>query len=98
MSIRHLVLMRFHEGTDAVAIQALADGLRALPDKIPAIAAYQVGPDIGLADGNWDFAVSADFETVDDFHSYRAHPDHVAVIDELIQPHVAQRIAVQFDT
>ncbi|MEO6989143.1 MAG: Dabb family protein [Aquihabitans sp.] len=98
MSIRHLVLMQFHEGTEPAAIQALADGLRALPDQIPAIADYKVGPDIGLADDNWDFAVSADFESVDDFHTYRSHPDHVAVIRELIQPHVAKRLAVQFDT
>lgn len=98
MPIRHIVLMKFHEGTEPAAVQALADGLRGLPERIPVIAAYQVGPDIGLADDNWDFAVSADFESVDDFHAYRTHPDHVAVIRELIQPHVAKRLAVQFDT
>lgn len=89
--------MQFHEGTDPAAIQALADGLRSLPERIPAIADYKVGPDIDLADDNWDFAVSADFESVDDFHTYRSHPDHVTVIRELIQPHVAKRLAVQFD-
>ena len=97
MSIRHLVLMQFHEGTDPAAIQALVDGLRALPEQISVIADYKVGPDIGLADDNWDFAVTADFESVDDFHTYRTHPAHVAVIRELIAPHVAKRLAVQFD-
>jgi hypothetical protein len=98
MAIRHIVVMRFHEGTTAEAVQALTDGLRALPAIIPEIVDYKVGPDLDLADDSWDFAVSADFDGVDDFRTYRSHPAHVKVIEELIAPHVAMRHAVQFDT
>lgn len=98
MSIRHVVLMQFHEGTDPATVQALTDGLRALPERIPELVDYRVGPDLDLAEGSWDFAVSADFASVDDFRTYRDHPDHQAVIRDLIAPHVATRASVQFDT
>jgi hypothetical protein len=98
MAIRHVVLMKFREGTTPEAVQALTDGLRALPDMIPELVDYKVGPDLDLADDSWDFAVSADFASVDDFRTYREHPRHVAVIQELIAPHVETRHAVQFDT
>lgn len=98
MAIRHVVVMKFRDGTPPEAIQALTDGLRALPDLIPEIVDYRVGPDLDLADDSWDFAVSADFESVDDFRTYRSHPEHVAVIEQRIAPHVETRHAVQFDT
>lgn len=98
MSIRHLVLLRFDGGTDAVQIQALADGLRRLPSLIPEIVDYHLGPDLSLADTTWDFGICADFASVDDFATYRDHPDHQAVIAELVGPIVADHAAVQFDT
>lgn len=97
MAVRHVVLMKFREGTPPEAVQALADGLRALPAVIPELVDYRVGPDLDLADDSWDFAVTADFESVDDFRTYREHPDHQAVIRDLIAPHVEVRHAVQFD-
>lgn len=97
MAIRHLVLLRFHDDTDPAAVQALADGLRRLPALIPAIADYHVGPDLSLSDTTWDFGISADFESVDDFHTYRDHPEHQAVIRDLVSPIVEARSAVQFD-
>lgn len=98
MGLRHVVCFRFHPGTSPEAIDALAAGLRALPATIPEIDAYLVGPDLGIADTSWDFAVSGDFADADAFATYRAHPDHVAVIAELIEPICAERVAVQFAT
>lgn len=98
MAIRHVVLMKFREGTSPEAVTALTEGLRALPALIPELVDYKVGPDLDLAEDSWDFAVSADFASVDDFRTYREHPEHVAVIQELIAPHVETRHAVQFAT
>ncbi|MCB0976018.1 MAG: Dabb family protein [Acidimicrobiales bacterium] len=98
MAIRHIVVMKFREGTTPDAVQALADALRGLPAVIPEIVDYRVGPDLGLADDSWDFAVSADFDDVDGFRTYREHPDHLAIIRDLIAPHVESRHSVQFDT
>lgn len=98
MSLRHVVLMRFHPDTPAESVDALAAALRALPDTIAEIDDYRVGPDLRIADGNWDFAVSGDFASPEAFRTYRSHPDHVAVIREHIEPIVAERLAVQFGT
>lgn len=97
MAIQHVVLFRFAEGTDPSAVDALATGLRRLPGLIPQVATYAVGPDIGLTDDAWDFAVSARFASVDDFLTYRNHPEHRAVVTDLIEPITAERRAVQFE-
>jgi hypothetical protein len=97
MAVQHVVLFRFHEGTDPAAVDALATALRRLPGLIPQVATYAVGPDLGISEGSWDFGVSARFASVDDFHTYRTHPEHQAVITELVQPITAERRSVQFE-
>ena len=98
MALRHVVLMRFRAGTSPETVRALTDALRSLPPLIPEIVDYRVGPDLDLDAGTWDFAVTADFDSVSDFRTYRTHPVHLDVIRELIEPHVELRNAVQFET
>jgi hypothetical protein len=97
MPIQHVVLFRFHDDTDPSAVDDLTDGLRRLPGLIPQIASYVVGPDLGVSEGSWDFGLAARFASVADFETYRAHPEHQAVVDELVQPIVAERRSVQFE-
>lgn len=97
MPIQHVVMFRFHEDTDPTAVDALATGLRRLPGLIPQIATYVVGPDLGLTDGSWDFALSARFASAADFETYRSHPEHQAVLTDLLQPITAERRSVQFE-
>ncbi len=96
MSLRHLVLLRFHEGTEPAQIEAVTAALRTLPGQIPELVAYHVGPDLGLADGNWEFGIAADFANAAHYATYRDHPAHQAVIHDLIAPLVAARAAVQY--
>jgi hypothetical protein len=98
MSLRHVVCFRFTSGTTSEQVTALADGLRELPGLIPEIAAYRVGPDLGINDATWDFSVTADFASVEDFLVYRDHPDHQARIEALVLPITEERVAVQFAT
>ncbi|MGI8756320.1 MAG: Dabb family protein [Acidimicrobiales bacterium] len=95
MTIRHVVCFRFVEGTTTEQVVAMAEGLRTLPGRIPEIAAYSVGPDLGLADDTWDFAVCADFATTADYDTYRGHPEHQERIRTLVRPILAERAAVQ---
>lgn len=95
MALRHLVCIRFRPDTPAAAITAMQRGLERLPSIIPEIVDYRVGPDLGVADTSWDFGLSADFASVADFEAYRAHPDHQAVLRDLIEPIAEQRISVQ---
>jgi hypothetical protein len=95
--IRHVVMFRFKDGTSPAAVTAIAEGLGGLPAAIPEIAEYRFGSDIGVNDGNFDFAVVADFADTADYLVYRDHPLHQALIRERIAPHVDARAAVQFD-
>jgi stress responsive alpha/beta barrel protein len=95
MAVRHVVMFRFASGTTEEQRARIVEELRRLPAAIPEIAAYTVGTDAGLAEGNWDFAVVGDFASVEDWQVYRDHPAHQAVIIDHIRPVVAERAATQ---
>ena len=95
--IRHVVLFRWVPEATSAQVDALSEALAELPGQIPQIRAYHFGPDLGAAAGNWDYAVTADFDSRDDHAVYRDHPAHVALIEEHIVPIRADRAAVQFD-
>jgi hypothetical protein len=96
--IRHMVLFRWSEGVDAAHVEATQVALSQLPSAIPQIAHYSYGPDLGLAPTTLDFGITALFASLDDFVTYRDHPDHQAFIQTFIAPFVAERLAVQFET
>lgn len=93
---RHVVLFTWAEGATAEQRATVATELRKLPEVITEIRAYVVGADAGVNPGNHDFAVVADFDSVDDYVVYRDHPTHQAVIAEHIKPILASRAAVQY--
>ena len=95
--LRHVVCLTFRDGTDPAEVAALRDALAELPGRIPDIRAYAFGTDVGLATGNADFAVVADFDDEAGWRAYMEHPDHVRVREELVAPIVAERSAVQFE-
>lgn len=70
----------------------------ALPAQVPQVRQYVHGTDVGVAEGNFDYVVVADFDQVEDWRAYRDHPAHVLLVEELITPHVADRAAVQYQT
>jgi len=94
---RHVVLFTWNDTVDDEHLAAIKAGLATLPGLIPEIAAYGFGADAGVNEGNFDFAVVADFASVDDYLVYRDHPDHKRVVAELIVPNIAERSAVQFE-
>jgi len=94
--IQHVVLITFTpEATDRQK-QELVDGLEALPGLIPEIVSYHVGIDLGLAEGNAGVGVVAQFGSEQGWATYRDHPEHRRVIDDLIAPIRASRSAIQF--
>ena len=96
--IRHVVMFRWKDEVSADHAAHTAAALRALPAAIPELVGYHVGPDLGVSDGNYDFAVVAEVNTVEDYYAYRDHPQHQAVVKEFIAPHIAARTAVQFSS
>jgi ABC-type sulfate transport system substrate-binding protein len=95
--IRHVVLLTWTAEATGEQKQAMADELRALPPKMTGMAAYHVGPDARIVDGNADFAIVADFDDAASYLAYREHPDHRAVIEQFVLPIAAQRVSVQYE-
>ena len=94
---RHIVLLRFVDGTSAEQIAAVRDELSRLPGVIGEIRHYEIGIDKGLADGNASITVVGDFDSPEDYLVYANHPAHLALIAEQIKPILAQRSAIQYD-
>jgi hypothetical protein len=95
--IRHVVLLKWNDEVDEAHIDAAGVTLSKLPGCIPQILDYQHGRDLGVADGNFDYAVTGVFASVDDFVAYRDHPDHQSFVNTYLVGHVNERRAVQFE-
>ena len=93
--IRHTVVFRFAGGTPAERVQAIREALMSLPDRVPEVRSFSCGGDLGLRDGNADFAVVAEFDDEDGWRAYQEHPEHQRIIRELIAPVTEQRLAAQ---
>jgi hypothetical protein len=95
---RHVVMFRWADHVGADHVDRVRDAFDALPAQVPQIRRYVHGADAGFAEGNFDYVVVADFDRVDDWRTYRDHPAHLLLIEELIKGHVAERAAVQYHT
>jgi len=95
--VRHVVLFRWRAGVTDAQVESVAQALHALRGKVPEIRDYRFGADIGVNDGNHDYAVVADFDSIDDYVTYRDHPDHRAVVADVIAPLLDSRVAVQYE-
>ncbi|MEZ0074066.1 Dabb family protein [Planotetraspora sp. GP83] len=93
---RHIVLLQWTEDATEAQKAEVAKRLRELPAAIPELRNYAVGPDAGINEGNFGFAVVADFDSVEDYLVYRDHPVHRAVIAEFIAPILTNRVAAQY--
>ncbi|MEZ5139907.1 MAG: Dabb family protein [Acidimicrobiales bacterium] len=95
MTVRHVVVFRFHPGTPPEPIEALRAALAELGPSLAAVQTYDVGSDLGVNDASWDFAVSATFADADGYLAYRDDPEHQRIIRELVAPITAERASVQ---
>jgi hypothetical protein len=95
--LRHVVCLTVRAGTPDAAVADLVAALRTLPGLIPEIRRYDVGADLGLADGNADIVILAEFDDADAWRRYQAHPAHTRVITELVRPIVEHRLASQVE-
>jgi hypothetical protein len=97
MPVRHVVMFRFVDGTTDQQVQALSDGLDRMPVVVGRMHDYRHGRDVGINEGTYDYVVVGDFATVDDYLTYRDHPDHRALIRDLVRPIVGERASIQFE-
>lgn len=89
-------MFKWNDDVTDADIDAASAGLSGLPALIPEIKAYHHGRDAGISDGNFDYVVVGDFDSPTGYETYRDHPDHVKVVNELFAGKVADRSAVQY--
>lgn len=95
--IRHVVLFTWTEDMTDELERQLAAELNALAPTLPGVRSYHAGPDAGLVEGNFDFAVVGDFNDAAAYVAYRDHPAHQDIIGRLSRPNTASRASVQYE-
>lgn len=94
--IRHVVTLTLRPDTTEDQRTALKEGLDELAATIPTIVEYRHGPDLGLAEGNADWVIVADFEDEEGWRAYAQDPRHLEFIVEVLFPMLASRSASQY--
>jgi Stress responsive A/B Barrel Domain len=95
--IRHVALFTWDdEMTEETELQFAAE-LTALAPKLAGLRSYHAGPDAGIIEGNYDFAVVADFDDAQSYLAYRTNAEHQEIIGRLGGPHAKERASVQYE-
>jgi len=95
--IRHVVLFSWDDAMTEEMEKQFGEELTALARTLPGLLAYHAGPDAGLVEGNFDFAVVADFEDADTYLAYRSNAEHQDIIRRLSAPRAKSRASVQYE-
>lgn len=95
--IRHTVLFTWKPEATEDEKQRVATEVAKLPSMVPSVRAFVSGPDAGLNQGNFDFAVTADFDDQAGYAAYRDDPGHREIVQRYLMPILANRAAVQFE-
>lgn len=97
MPVRHVALFRFGADVTGEQVRALAAGLDRLPEAVGVMLDYRHGRDLAINEASYDYGVVGDFATVDDYVTYRDHPEHRALIERLVTPIVTDRASIQIE-
>jgi hypothetical protein len=91
---RHVFLWKVAPGADPDEILRL---LNRLPAKIPWIRRWEIGPHHGPIryENTWEYALTVDFDSLDDFNAYSDHPLHQEIVPQIV-PLFAARAVVDF--
>jgi hypothetical protein len=92
--VRNVVLVRLKAGHDPAEIAEIFEAFRSL--NCPGTLSYTIGDDLGLREGNWSFAIVADFKDADAYRAYDLDAEHNRVRARL-GPMTEQVARVQFE-
>jgi hypothetical protein len=92
--IRNVVLVKLAPGQDPAAVAKAQQAFLDL--KCPGTLSSVIGDDLGLRDGNWSFAIVADFTDADAYRAYDRDKEHNRARAGLL-PLTEQIARVQFE-
>jgi hypothetical protein len=96
--LRHVVLFKFKDGTTPAQVKEIENAFRALPGKIPEVAAFEWGTDNspeGLAQG-FTHCFFVSFRDAKGREAYLPHPAHKAFV-EILKPHLDKVLVIDYD-
>jgi len=96
--ILHIVLFKWKEGVTKEQIAALDAAMAKLPAAIPQVKNLTWGSDVHFREGNADWALAGVFANQADWQAYQVHPEHQAIVQNLVSPILASRTAIQMPT
>ena len=97
--ITHVVAFRWKPGIPAGHVESVKSQLLEFAATLPGVRSYRCGTDEGASDmGNFDFAIVAEFDTIDDWRVYDKHPKHDEIRAGVVRPWIEARAAVQFES
>jgi hypothetical protein len=92
--IRNVVLVRLKPGYDPAELADIQQDFRDL--NCPGTISYTLGDDLSLRDGNWSYAIVADFTDADAYRGYDLDEAHNRARARLA-PLAAEVARVQFE-
>ena len=97
--ITHVVAFRWKPGIPADHVESVKAQLLEFAATLPEVRSYRCGSDEGASDmGNFDFALVAEFDNIDDWRVYDKHPRHDEIRAGVVKPWIEARAAVQFES
>ena len=92
--IRNIVLVKLKPKQDSAAVKKAQQAFLDLD--CPGTLAYEIGDDLGLREGNWSFAIVADFTDAEAYRAYDRDSAHNEARAGLV-PLTEQIARIQFE-
>lgn len=75
----------------------MAEGLHGLKNHVPGVVWITAGRNFTDRGKGFNFGLVVRLESKAALEGYRAHPEHVRVVDELIKPIIDELLAVDYE-
>lgn len=94
--LRHIVMMKFKDDVQNEEERLwFKEKLTGLLHSVPSLKSMEVGLNISSKASAFDLVLTADFDDKKALNEYRAHPEHVKILDRM-KKSVAQVTAVDY--
>ena len=94
--IEHVVMWKFADFAEGRTRKEncayIKERLLALPAIIPEIKLMQIGVDVSGTDMSCDMMLRTRFDSLEALHTYKVHPDHVAVAEYVKKVRISRAV------